>query len=111
MARTGYCERWPAANGPQYDGFTFADGRLYWIETQIEPGGYTRSRRGVPTSPERARPWASPQQVVADMGYVVVYDSAFDLLVADGVVSWVYAEGIEPAPARCCDRCPSTAGR
>ncbi len=83
----------PAASGAQFDGFTFAEGQLYWVETEIEPDGYTRSRlwRADITAP--AASVGQPQQVVPDMGYVVIHDSAFDLIVADGVISWLTVDG------------------
>ncbi len=83
----------PADRGPQFDGFTFAEGHLYWIENQIEPDGNSRSRLWRSTVAGADAPVGEPQQMVADMGYVVVYDSAFDLMVADGVISWVTADG------------------
>jgi hypothetical protein len=83
----------PAKSGPQFDGFTFADGHLYWIETQIESDGDARSRLWRASVGDQGTSVGEPQQMVPDMGYVVVYDSAFDLMVADGVISWVSADG------------------
>lgn len=83
----------PASGGPQFDGFAFAEDHLYWVETQIEPNGDARSslwRAGM-TTPSASV--GEPQQVIKDMGYVVIYDSAFDLIVADGMISWMSAVG------------------
>jgi hypothetical protein len=81
--------RLPTARGPQYDGFTVADGLLYWVETAVESDG-TRSRLwSARVNPGEAA--GAPSVVVDDMGPVVFYDSAFDIIVADGTISWAIA--------------------
>jgi hypothetical protein len=83
----------PAASGAQFDGFTSAEDHLYWVETQIEPDGYSRSRLWRANVGAPAAPVGEPQQMIPDMGDVVIYDSAFDLIIADGVISWLTADG------------------
>jgi hypothetical protein len=82
--------RLPTASGAQYDGFTAADGRLYWIETVIGEDGVSRSQLWTATI-GRDLTVTEPRSLLADMGLIIVYDSATDLIVADGTISWVVA--------------------
>jgi hypothetical protein len=83
----------PAYSGPQFDAFAFAEDHVYWVETQIESDGNARSRLWRASVAAASASVGEPQQVLADMGYVVIYDSIFDLMVADSVISWISAAG------------------
>jgi hypothetical protein len=83
--------RLPASQGPQFDGFTVADGSLFWIETVVGPDGVSRWQLWSAAVGPGDAVVVTPRQLLADMGYVIIFDSAYDLIVADGTISWVVA--------------------
>ena len=85
-----------ASGGPQFDGFAHAHGNVYWVETVINPDYSVKSSLWSASIAGDGPGVGEPQQMVADMGYIVIYDSVYDLIVADGVISWVTASGGMP---------------
>jgi hypothetical protein len=84
--------RLPVASGPQFDGFTSDDGHLYWAETATAADGLTHSQLWqAPIGSDDTV--GQPRRLVDDMGPAIFYDSAYDLVVADGTITWVVVTG------------------
>ncbi len=84
--------RLPADRGPIFNGFTLADGQLYWAETTIKDDGTDQSQLW--TAPvDSTATFGSPRVLVADMGNAIFAGSAFDIIVADRTISWAATAG------------------
>ena len=77
--------------GPLFDGFIRYDGQLYWTETTQADDGVDRTElwaADLSLDPPAAR-------LVATLGAARTYHSRYDIIVADGTVSWTALGGIE----------------
>jgi hypothetical protein len=72
---------------PLFDGYVSHGDRLYWTETTRRGDGTDRIELwAAPIAPVRTGP---AELVIDDMGSVYLSGSAYDVIVADGVISWV----------------------
>jgi hypothetical protein len=78
----------PTDRGPVFDGFVRYEGSIYWTEATVRDDGTDLTQL-----------WASPLDkpaahlVVADMGYAQLDSSAYNVIVANGTISWVAVSG------------------
>jgi len=72
---------------PFFDGYVSHGDRLYWTETTRRGDGTDRIELwAAPIAPVRTGP---AELVIDDMGSAYLSGSAYDVIVADGVISWV----------------------
>jgi hypothetical protein len=81
--------------GPSFDAFIYADGSVYWTEDTLRDDGTDRIQLWAVAI--TADTLGKPRLVVADMGFAQLSGSAYDVIVADGVVSWAVVGGINQA--------------
>jgi hypothetical protein len=83
----------PTSDGPFFDAFVFYDGAIYWTETTIGADGTDITALWAVAL--AADSVGEPRVVVPDMGFAQLSGSAYDVVVADGRISWAAVAGVQ----------------
>jgi len=81
----------PAESGPFFDAFIWYEGSIYWTETTIGPEGTDVTQLWA--AMVAAQDVGEPRLVVPDMGFVSLSGSAYDVIVAEGTITWAAVAG------------------
>lgn len=81
----------PTPDGPFFDAFVFYEGSIYWTETTTRADGTDATALwSVAVSTTDV---GQPRVVVPDMGNVALSSSAYDIIIADDLITWTVIAG------------------
>jgi hypothetical protein len=81
----------PSEDAPFFDAFVLSEGSIYWTETTIGPDGTDVTQLWA--AAVAAEGVGEARLVVPDMGFAVLSGSAYDVIVADGMITWAAVAG------------------